>query len=71
MTDEIYSNLVNRANGNMSLMLNTFGEIADLLDWQDGYVQDLENEFNNEISVQLSKTKQLRKMDATPPKLHL
>lgn len=71
MTDKIYSSLVNRANGNMSLMLNTFGEIADLLDWQDGYVQDLENEFNNEISVQLSKTKQLRKMDATPPKLHL
>lgn len=71
MTDKIYSNLVNRANGNMSLMLNTFGEIADLLDWQDGYVQDLENEFNNEISVQLSKTKQLRKMDVTPPKLHL
>lgn len=71
MTAKIYSNLVNRTNGNISLMLNTFGEIADLLDWQDGHVQDLEKEFNNEISVQLSKTKQLRKMDATPPKLYL
>ncbi len=71
MTDKIYSNLVSKANGNISLMLNTSGEIADLLDWQDGHVQDLEKEFNNEISVQLSKNKQLRKMDATPPKLYL
>ena len=37
MTAKIYSNLVNRTNGNISLMLNTFGEIADLLDWQDGH----------------------------------
>ena len=39
--------------------------------WDRHLLVDLENEFNNEISVQLSKSKQLRKMDVTPPKLHL
>ncbi len=71
MTDKIYNNLVNESNGNISLMLNTFGEITDLLDWKNGYVQNLEEEFNAEMSIQLHKMKQLRKMDATPPKLHL
>jgi len=31
MTAKIYSNLVNKTNCNISLTLNTFGEIADLL----------------------------------------
>lgn len=71
MTDEIYRNLVSKSNGNVSLMLNTLGEIIDLFDWKDGGVQNLEDEFNTEINTQLSKIKQLRKIDATPPKLHL
>ncbi len=71
MTDKIYSNLVGKANGNISLMLNTFGEIADLLDWRDGRVENLESEFEIETNNQLSKIKQLRKVDATPPKFYL
>lgn len=71
MTDKIYSNLVSKANGNISLMLNTFGEITDLLDWHGGHVENLEDKFNNETNTQLSKIKQLKAMDATPPKLHL
>lgn len=71
ITDKICNNLVNRANGNISLILNTLGEISDLIDWKDGHVQDLVKEFNSEINTQLGKIKQLRKMDANPPKLHL
>lgn len=71
MTDKIYSNLVDESNGNISLMLNTFGEIAELYDWQDGDIQDLEGEFGIETKRQLNKVKQLEKINATPPKLHL
>lgn len=71
MTDKMYSNLVSKADGNISLMLNAFGEIADLLDWCDGRVENLESEFEIETNNQLSKIKQLRKIDATPPKLYL
>ncbi len=71
MTDKIYRNLVNKSNGNISLMLNTFGEIADLYNWRDGRIENLEDEFNIETNTQLRKIKQLRKIDATPPKLHL
>lgn len=71
ITDKIYSNLVSKANSNISLMINTFGEIADLLDWRDGRVENLEYEFDIETNNQLSKIRQLRKIDATPPKLHL
>lgn len=71
MTDKIYSNLVSKSNGNISLMLNTFGEVADLLSWSDGRVENLEDEFDIEIDNQLSKIKQLEKIDATPPRLYL
>ena len=52
-------------------MINIFGEIADLLDWRDGCVENLEYEFDREANNQLSKIRHLRKIDATPPKLHL
>lgn len=71
ITDRIYSNLVSKAKGNISLMLDVVGEIADLSDWHDGYAENLEYEFDIETNTQLSKRKQLGKMNATPPKFHL
>jgi len=71
MTDEIYESLVGKSNGNISLVLDIFGEIADLLDWHEGHIEDLKHRFDIEADNQIAKIKQLRKMDANPPKLHL
>lgn len=71
ITTKIYNNLVEKASGNISVILDTLGEVADLLEWQDNRVENIENEFASEIDNQLDKIKQLKKIDATPPKLHL
>ncbi len=71
LTDKIYNNLVRKANGNITIILDTLREIAYLLDWKNGSVEDLEDEFDNELNIQLNKLKQIRKIDATPPKFHL
>lgn len=71
MTDEIYESLVGKSNGNISLVLDTFGEVADLLDWHEGYIENLKHRFDTEADNQIAKIKQLRKMSAHPPKLHL
>lgn len=71
ITTKIYNNLVEKASGNISVILDTLGEVADLLEWQDNRVENIENEFASEIDNQLDKIKQLKKIDATPPQLHL
>lgn len=71
MTDEIYKNLVSKSNGNISLILDTFGEVTDLLDWYGGHIEDLKYQFDIETDKQIGKIKQLRRIDATPPKIHL
>lgn len=71
MTDEIYKMLADKSEGDISVVLNAFGEITDLFDWKDGHVEDLEHQFDIEIDRQLRKVKELRMMDANPAKLHL
>ena len=71
LTEEIYNNLVKKANGNISVILEALEEVADLLDWQDGYVEDIEDTFDSEINTQLVKVRQLKKINANPPTLHL
>lgn len=70
LTDKIYSNLTDKANGNISLILNTCLEIADSFNYS-GCIENLESDFENEFDYQLSKVKKLIKTNGTPPKLHL
>lgn len=71
MTNKIYTKLVNGANGNISILLDTFEEVSNLLLWNSDYVKDLESKFDDELNNQLSKVKRLREMDAHPPKFYL
>lgn len=70
MIDTIYHHLVNKTNGNISLMLNILGEIVDLLDWRNEHI-DIENAFDIETSKQLKELKKSKKMDVNPPRFHL
>lgn len=71
ITDKIYKNLVNKFNGNISLILNTVNEVAELYDCYGENIGNLEEQFKDEADNQLEKLKQLRKINAHPPKLHL
>ena len=44
LTDKIYNKLITNANGNISFMLDTLEEIADLLKWQDWHIENIESE---------------------------
>lgn len=70
ITNEIYKNLINKSNGNISLMLDTVSEVAEICEWEEKISEDLSYQFDTEINNQLDKVKKLKKMDI-PPKFYL
>ncbi len=71
LTDKIYHSLVNLADGDITLILNTSSEIISLYNWYDGKIENLEEKVINEAENQLNKRKELSKINANPPKFHL
>lgn len=66
ITNLIYQNLAYKANGNISIILNTFTEIAEIWKWQGGTIEDLAQQLNYEIDSQLNKSRKLQKMNISP-----
>lgn len=71
MTDEIYKKLIDKSDGNMSIAINSFIQVADFWVWREGHIDDLEGYLDLEMDAQMGKAMHLKKIDANPPKLHL
>lgn len=70
ITDEIYQNLIDKTNGNISAMVASASGVTDLWNWYGSNDVDWYQLFDAAIDEQLSTVRQLKKM-STPPKLHL
>jgi len=69
ITEEIYQNLINKTNGNISLMLDIIKEIIGLWQWEDG-IDNIEKSFDSTIEDQLKHNQKIKEM-SSPIKLHL
>lgn len=68
ITDEIYQYLINKTNGNISLMLDIIKDVIDTWQWEDG-LEDIYKQFEFSTKNQIESSKTLRKM-TTQIKLH-
>ncbi len=69
-TNEMYRKLIEESNGNISFIIDTCGEVRDILNWEDEKV-DIDTEFNETLNHQLIRRKELRERDGNPPKFYL
>lgn len=65
ITDKIYKDLIEKTDGNISLLLDIIREVADLCEWEEK-TENLENLFNTQSENQLEQIKQFRKISKTP-----
>lgn len=66
---DIYQNLINKTNGNISLVLGIVDYTYDMYQWQDGMC-NIKEEFDKASQIKIEDNKQLRKMMRSP-KLYL
>lgn len=66
---DIYCDLINRTNGNISLILSIVDYTYDMYQWQDGMC-NIKEEFDKASQIKIDDNKQLRKMMRSP-KLYL
>lgn len=69
VSGEVFESLVEKSNGNIDVILNTFREADTLYQW-DGKDFDPNNQLEKICGRELNKVKQLRKM-GTPRRLHI
>lgn len=68
ITDEMYQNLINKTNGNITLIINTINEIIDMYQWDRN--RDWVHEIDIVSEAKLYHNKELKKI-MTKPKLYL
>lgn len=66
----IYENLVQKANGNISLIINCLRETLNTYNFKGNYFEP-EKDFDNEMNQQIEYMKTLKRMDAQKPRLYL
>ncbi len=71
LNTDIYEDLIAKGNGNISFILSTIFEILRLVDWYDGKVENLKEEFEREIDSQVKHVREMKEIDSHPPRLYL
>ncbi|MBE6160293.1 MAG: hypothetical protein E7157_04530 [Lactobacillales bacterium] len=70
MEKSIYENLLKKANGNISLIIDCLYETIETYNFK-GSNFNPEHDFDIEMDIQIERVKTLRKMDAHKPKLYI
>lgn len=70
MEKSIYENLIEKANGNISLIIDCLRETIETYNFK-GNSFNPEKDFDIEMDIQINHVKKLRKMDGHKPKLYL
>ncbi|MBQ7140449.1 MAG: hypothetical protein IJO32_03000 [Bacilli bacterium] len=69
ITDKIYQDLINKTNGNISLMLDSVSEVINMWNWKQGNL-DLPKQFDIATNDQINTSIKIKNM-SKQPKLYL